>query len=430
MWTIPIIRQLVELRRILNNRKLSRAELEAERERRLRKVILNAYEHVPYYRSLFESAGISPEDIETVDDLTKVPMTTKDDVRAGGTQGMIADWARVPSLVSKRTSGSTGEPLTVYRSVPEQTTGLMLHFASLIAIGLRPSDRFAAFGPIQPVPTWLHRYVGMFKSEVILRKLPMEEQVEKLKEFRPTVIHTNPSVLRSLINNLSYPVREVIQPRIVILGGETIDEGLKTQFQAELDAEFFNIYGAIEFGRLAWECPTHEGLHFNADHFILELLEGEDSSQAGGAPVAVVTSLYAFAMPFIRYRLGDLCSPVQRECSCGSPLPLIHYPLGREEDIVRLPSGKILSPRRLDHILRAFSNVLKWQVVQQTLDHFIVKLVLDGRPDDEMLHRIRSGFNEYFQEPVSIDIQSVDFIEEGAPKARTFTSRVPASVGE
>jgi phenylacetate-CoA ligase len=128
---MAMIHEVLELRRMFRNRKLPPQELEALRERKLRAVIRNAYEHVPYYRSRFRSAGISPDDIRMVEDLRNLPISTKEEMRAAGPENTIADWGDPSSLITERTSGITGKPFTVYRTAAEART-----------IGMAPSVWF------------------------------------------------------------------------------------------------------------------------------------------------------------------------------------------------------------------------------------------------------------------------------------------------
>jgi phenylacetate-CoA ligase len=217
----------------------------------------------------------------------------------------------------------------------------------------------------------------------------------------------------------------VIRPRVVLTGGEVFDPVLKKRACAELDAEFFNFYGAYEFGALGYECHAHEGLHLNSDHFILECLDDDKTAEFGQAGVAVVTSLYASAMPFIRYKLGDLCALFRTQCSCGCSFPLMDHPIGREVDVLRLPSGMIKSPARFYYILQEFSGIHQWRVIQESETQLVLYLVMPNKPDQGMLEKIRSQFLDYLEEPVSVDIRLVEYMEEEVLKFRTFISKVP-----
>ena len=198
---------------------------------------------------------------------------------------------------------------------------------------------------------------------------------------------------------------------------------LRERVTADLDAEPFDHYAARELGPIAWECPSHGGLHLNADHYILECLDGEGMSLNGDPGVAVFTSLFGLAMPFIRYKLGDLCTLLDRECTCGCSFPLMDHPIGRENDIVTLPSGKLLSPTGFGLVLREIRGMTQWRLIQERPDHFVLKLVMREKPDESVLREIRLQCLAYAEESVRFDIHLVDYIEEGT-KFRYIISKV------
>ncbi|MEJ2716419.1 MAG: hypothetical protein P8182_04665 [Deltaproteobacteria bacterium] len=420
-----MIRELLELRKALRNQKRASSDLEALRERKLRAVIRNAYDHVPYYRSLFREAGLSPEDIRTVEDLRNVPITTKDDLRAAGLENRTAQWADLSKCCERATSGSTGKPFAAHLTDSELKTVRMVQMAAVLSIGFRPRDRYAHIGGAQSFPRRLHHRLGMYRRKAFPISLPTEVFVQRLKEYQPTIVLATPSALRSLLHNLDYPLSRVIRPRIFISGGEVFDNMVKNRIAADLDAEWFDSYGAYECGQIAWECARHEGLHVNSDYVILECLQGEEAVEGEQAGTAIVTNLIAFAQPFIRYKLGDLCRPLNKQCSCGRSLPLIDHPIGREEDMVKLPSGKLLTANLFHYAVGEFTGIDQWRVIQESEDRFVLKLVMPEKPDGEMLRELEATLLEYLREPVSVDIQLVDFMEEETTKFRTFTSKIP-----
>ncbi|MEJ2715936.1 MAG: hypothetical protein P8182_02170 [Deltaproteobacteria bacterium] len=423
-----MIRWTLELGRIWRNRRLTRDALESLRERKLRAVVRNAYEHVPYYRRLFQDAGISPDDIRTVADLRKIPISTKEELRAAGIDNITARWNDLSKCISAKTGGSTGKPWTVYWTQAERRTMVALDLASLSSIGVRPRDRIVRVGWPRQKSRTLAQRLGLYRSEPVLISLPVEEQLRQLREYQPTVLVGYSTVLRALIHSSKLPLREVINPRILIHSAEVFDQVLRKRIQADLDSELFNYYAAREIGPIAWECPSHEGLHLNADHYVLECLEGEGPTEKPGEGPAVVTSLICHAMPLIRYKLGDLVAPMDKECSCGCSFPLIDHPIGRENDIVRLPSGKMLSPQRFEFILRAFDGIDQWRLIQESESQFLLKLVMPVRPGEEVLQRMRSEFLAYFSERVKVDIELVNYMSEQG-KFRAFISNVRVPEG-
>lgn len=420
-----MIGEILELQRLLKYRRLSHVELEELRNRKLRAVIHHAYEKAPYYRSLFQSIGLSPEDICTVEDLMHVPITTKEDLRAAGPEMTTAEGIDLSSCYCATTSGSTGEPFTIYLSDRDLRTRRLVEFRSLFSIGLHPFDRLLVLGSLnwKPRPRF-HHYLGLYRSEYVSALLSVEEQIQILKRISPTILWAFPTVLKSLLHKVDYRLSELASPRILITSAEVLDVALKERVLSDLQMEIFNFYGTIETGRIASECTAHGGLHVNSDHVILECLDGDRPSEQGKPGAAIVTTLNNYSMPFIRYRLGDIFAYIKKTCNCGSYFPLIDSLHGREGDNIRLPSGKELSPLTLNRIVRIVDGIDQFRIIQESIDHFVVQLVLCKRPMNEILSKMRQQFLAYFGEPVKIDIQIVNFIKEEKLKFRTFTSKL------
>ncbi|MEJ2718767.1 MAG: hypothetical protein P8182_16840 [Deltaproteobacteria bacterium] len=421
-----MIHELWELRTALKNQKMSADELAHLTDKKLTAVIRNAYEHVPYYRSLFRTAGVTPEDIRTVEDLSKIPVTTKEDLRAAGIENTTAQWIDLSECYEKLTSGSTGKPFSTYRTKSELATLRAVQMAASISMGFRPRDRLAQVGGAPRIRRRAHHRLGLYVRTAFSISLPADELAQRLKEYQPTVLLITPSGLRSFVHNLDYPLSRVIRPRMIILGGEVFDESLKNRVQADLGGEWFDSYGAFECGQIAWECPRHEGLHVNSDYVFIEYLPSGDTTGDAGVGTAVITNLFAFAQPFIRYKLGDLCVPLNKRCSCGRSLPLIDHPMGREDDMVKLPSGRLMTQNVFHYSLAKCTGVEQWRVIQESEEQFVVKLVMPEKPDGEMLEDLRAKCLQYLGEPVRVDIQLVDFMEDETEKFRTFISKVPA----
>jgi phenylacetate-CoA ligase len=420
-----MIGEVLELRKLLHRRKLSPAALRALQERKLRAVIRHAYDNVPYYRALFTSAGLSPEDIRTVEDLKYIPVTAKDDLRAAGAEKTTTKGINLDSCHILDSSGSTGKPFTIYLTRTEAKTRRLLDFRAQLSAGFRPRDRLVVLGPERAYQTRLHHRLGLYRTEVISLLLSIDDQIRRLQRMQPTVLWAYPTVLRALLHRVDYRLGELVRPRALITSAEVFDEVLKERLRADLDIAMFNFYGSIEVGRIASECPAHEGQHVTADHLLLECLAGDKPAGWGEPGVVVVTCLDAFAMPFIRYRLGDICSLIQKNCSCGSSFPLISSPQGRDRDMLRLPSGQLLSPMGLHSILESFTGIDQFRLIQESADHVVLQLVMQKNVPSQPLRQLQSRLIEHLPEPVRVDIQLVDFIREDTPKFKTFVSKLP-----
>jgi len=416
-----MIRDLVELRKLVSNLRLSSDELLHRQESKLRSLIAHAYHHIPYYQSLFQSIGLSPKDIRTVDDLKHLPITAKEDLKAAGLERIIAKGISPAACRRMDTSGSSGEPFPVYLTSQEMRSRRLLEFRSLLSIGFHPRDRLSVLGPEHLHPVRFHQRLGFYRSENISVFLPIEMQVRQLGKMRPTIFWAYPTLLRALLHHTGNHLNKIIRPRILITSAEPLDEITKERVQVVWDLERFNFYGAVEVGRIATECPSHEGLHVNTDHLILECLNGDRPAEPGKPGTVVATTLNALAMPFIRYRLGDISTPIAKKCSCGSPLPLIGPVQGREDDMIHLPSGKLLSSFGLQFILRPFNWIDQFRFIQKGPDHLLLQLATQGGLHEDLLSKIKAGFLEYLKEPMQVEIQIVNFIREDR-KFSTFVN--------
>jgi phenylacetate-CoA ligase len=258
--------------------------------------------------------------------------------------------------------------------------------------------------------------------------LPIEEQIRYLQRTQPTVLRVGPTQLRAILHRVGYRLSAIVRPRALITSGEVFDEGLKKRIRSDLDVEMFNFYISTEFGEIASDCPEHEGLHVNADQLILECLDDADQRTEPDKPGAVVlTSLYGHTMPFIRYRLGDISALIERQCSCGSSFPLIAPPYGRQDDVIGLPSGNILSATPLFVHVNRVDGVDQYRFIQERADHIVLQLVLYEHPGEQALARMRAQLLKYLGEPVTLDIRMVDSIQDEARKFRKFISLVHQS---
>jgi phenylacetate-CoA ligase len=180
----------------------------------------------------------------------------------------------------------------------------------------------------------------------------------------------------------------------------------------------------METGRIAAECPAHEGLHLNADHVLFEIVSGSQPAPPGETGVAVITTLNQHGMPLIRYRLGDLCVWRGRPCSCGCTLPLIAPPEGRCVDVFRFAGGVVLSSLRFSSVLRGWQGIERYQVIQETAQWVRVLVV----PSEAWSESRRSSLEAALAAPlppgIRHTVELVAHLVDTGPKFKEFVSRV------
>jgi len=410
-----MLRRLTELACLWRQRRLPAAKLERLQLRKLRVIVRHAAENVPFYRELYKSAGVHSVEIRTLDDLRRLPITSKRDIRMAGQAAVSPARAGDGPRVSDHTSGYSGETLTVWMSGPERRRKLLREFRALLSIGFRPLDRLAILGPEDATPRGWHERAGFFRTEIIPAVLPVGEQLRRLAGFSPSILWAYPTVLRAVAAEAGWRLGDLIHPRILITSAQVFRPVFRDRVLADLGAEPFIMYAATEVGRIGVECPAHRGLHVDADAVLVEILDGGQ---------VVVTSLDAFTMPFIRYRLGDLSGRVDEACPCGCAFPLVQAPQGRDADMVRLPSGRTMSCAVLDYTLRGVDWIEQYRFVQERRDLIVVLLVTRPRPDDTTRDALRRRLEAGLDEPVGFDIRLVDEIPDDGAKFKPFVSRL------
>lgn len=424
-----MIGEALALRRLLSHVRLSAAEAQALRDRKLQALIRHAYDNVPYYRELFRSAGLSPEDIRTAGDLQRIPVTTKDDLKAAGVERITARGTDLAACRLLHTTGTTGTPFAIRLARGELQARRLVEFRALLAIGFRPRDRLTVLGPMQPHAARLHQRLGFYRSVNVSPALSPDDQIDRVRRSRPTILWAYPTVLRALLGRVDDRLETVARPRMIVTSAEVCGDALKARMQGGRSIPTFNFYAANEVGRIAAECRAHEGLHVNEDHVILECVRPDGTAGPGNDGAAVVTGLDARAQPFIRYRLGDVIAFTGQPCSCGSPFPLIGAPVGRAGDVVTLPSGNVVSIQPLSFLLRTMSGLDQYRIIQESSGHLVVELAFRIAPGSEALARLRSRFIDTLGEPVAVDLRCVEAIHDDAPKFRSFVSRLPVDGG-
>ena len=190
------------------------------------------------------------------------------------------------------------------------------------------------------------------------------------------------------------------------------------------DCDVRDMYGSTEFYRLAWECEKHEGYHLDVDAHVIEFLDAEDNPVNSGDGYIVVTGLYNYAMPLVRYKIGDIAGLKEGKCSCGRSLPVIDSIQGRADDYIKLPSGKTISPRRIN-LLDSVKGIEQYVTTQLRRDLIRVEVVKNRDFTDDTIDSIKSLIMEgCLGEAINIDVELVEEIRKNSGKIRTVISLV------
>jgi len=414
---------------------LGREEIVDFQNRHLRRIVMHAYKNIAYYRKLFDSIRLKPQDIRTVDDLSAIPITSKKDLQTVPLKEQVARGVNAGRLITHKTGGSTGEPMVVRRTWIEERLLQAFRRRAMHQFGQRVTDRIVkifAFGAEPDNDNQLLQRslqaIGVYRLAGVECRLPPEEIVRQVNRLNPDVVIGSPGVLQHLCELLGEERGPLIRPRFVAVGGEVLTSLMRHQINQAFGAPVFNMYGSYEFNLLAWECRETGELHTCDDSAILEVLKDGRPSKEGEQGEVVGTTLHSFAMPFIRYRLDDIVTRGTDVCKCGKPFSTIRQVQGRVVDYFLLPMGRVIHPWELSDTIYTAPWIRKYRLVQERVDKIVLQVVPMADAPEQEMNRIKDSVNKVLGGAVEFQIVVVPDIHwESGGKFRVYRSLVTSN---
>lgn len=408
----------VALRRSMEEAQWWPAErLQAFQLQRLRALLLDVGQHVPYYRDLFAQLGFDPLSVHSTADLQRLPFLTKSVIRAN-TDALKHPQAR--DLARFNTGGSSGEPLIFYIGKQRISHDVAAKWRATRWWGVDIGDpEIVVWG--SPIELGKQDRIKHWRDKLLRTQLlpAFEMSTPKLDQFIATIRTVRPRMLFGYPSALTHIARHA-QARGVAMN----DLGIKVAFvtserlydeQRATISQVFgcpvaNGYGGRDAGFIAHECPSG-GMHLTADDIVVEIVNDAGQLQpAGVAGEIVVTHLSTGEFPFIRYRTGDIGVLGSSPCSCGRGLPLLQDIQGRSTDFVVAADGTVMHGLSLIYILRDLPGVQAFKVVQESRAQTRVLLVTDSNFAVDSVARIIAGFRQRLGAEVSVLVDLVDNI--------------------
>jgi phenylacetate-CoA ligase len=404
---------------------------------RLQRFVARAAATVPYYRELFRDLRLHPEEIRSAGDLCRLPLLDKETVRAE-THRLIPDAFDRKQIVWFHTSGTSGKALEVpiaQECFEREYAFRWLHYSWA---GIERKDRIATLAghPVTETrrlrpPFWVTNYAEnqLLLSSQHLTPATIPAYAARLRQWQPTMIHGYPSSIYLLALGLADLGETGIRPRAIFTASETLLDTQRSVIEAVFGCKAFNWYGNTEMTANIVECDAGR-LHVKPEHSLLEFLDVDGRpARPGELAQIVATGFGNEAFPLIRYRTGDMAILSDRPCECGRGGPIAQSVTGRVEDIVITPEGRHVG--RLDHVFKDTANIREAQLIQETPDTLVVRVV---RRDDycaEDTARVTQHLRERLGEQMKFEFQFVDSIPRGANgKFRFVISKVDLGIGK
>jgi len=385
---------------------------------RLQRLLDHCYREVPYYRRRWRELGIAPGDIRNLDDYARLPVLTKADIREHFDELKADSWR--DRLLYKATGGSTGEPMRFgfTRESNDRRTAVMWRGYEWAGSRMGRRTLFLWGGAVGD-PTRAHQlkdrlYNAVFARRVLnsfrMTEANMAEYADAIDRYRPDIIVAYVGPLVQLAEWLLACGRKVWQPHAIIGGAEAMHGFQRDAIQQAFGAPAFNTYGCREFMLIAAECEQRHGLHVNSDHLVVELRLPDGAASGSTTGDVIVTDLFNYGMPFVRYANGDMATASTQRCACGRGLPLLARVEGRILDAIRTPGGHVLPGEFFPHMLKDVPGVQRFQLVQRRLDHLDLSIVRGAGFDDASLEYIHREVDKVLGGSVQLHCHFVDEI--------------------
>lgn len=343
--------------------------------KRLVKQVQNVWEHVPMYRKKMEEQGVEPGDIQSVDDLHKLPFVTKDDLRKVYPYGLLArplsDCVRIQS-----TSGTTGRRVVAFYTQHDIDLWEDCCARAIVAVG----------GTKEDVCHVSYGY-GLFTGGAGLNggshkvgclTLPMssgntDRQIQFMTDLGSTILCCTPSYAAYLAECIcERGVRDQIKLKAGIFGAEAWTEEMRRDIEDKLGIKAYDIYGLTEISGpgVAFECSAQSGMHVNEDHFIPEIINPKTGEVLpdGEKGELVFTCISKEAFPLMRYRTRDICILSREKCSCGRTHVKMTKPLGRSDDML-IVKGVNVFPSQIETVLMNKGYPANYQIIVDRVNH-------------------------------------------------------------
>lgn len=343
---------------------MTRPEIEKLQMERL-KTTLQRCMNAPFYKKRFEEHGLKPEDIRSLEDLRKIPFTTKQDLRDNYPFGMsVVPLEQVVRLHSS--SGTTGTPTVILHTQKDLDEWANAVARCLYMVGLRPGDIFqnsSGYGMFTGGLGFQYGAERLGMLTVPAAAGNTKRQIKFITDFGTTALHAIPSYagrLYEVMEEMGIDPRRDTKLRTLIIGAEPHSDQQRRRIEDMLGVKAYNSFGMSEMcgPGVAFECPEQNGMHIWEDYYIVEIVDPEtlEPVPEGEVGELVLTTINREAMPLLRYRTRDLTRILPGECPCGRHHKRLDRMKGRSDDMMIL-KGVNIFPIQIENILMQFKEL-------------------------------------------------------------------------
>lgn len=327
-------------------------EIQALQLQRYQALLTHAHEHCPYYRERLAAAGMGPSDLRSLEDVQRIPILEKKQIQQHR-DAMVSKQTPTANLLPNQTGGSTGTPISFFLDIERKCSREAAARRHDVWAGWNYGDKIAFVWGAAPdfrpdgLKTRLRnllidRSISLNTGAVTTSE--MRDFHTKFEQFRPKIILAYAKSLTLVTKYfISSGLKLKHRPQGIVTSAEVLSDSDRELLEDYYQCKVFNRYGCREVSVIASECDQHDGLHVMAEGLYVEIVKGNSLAEPGEAGSVVVTDLLNYAMPLIRYRIGDVASMNFAPCTCGRELPRLNEVEGRVTDFLVADDGRLVS---------------------------------------------------------------------------------------
>lgn len=421
------IRNQLEITEWWNKEQIKQLQLS-----KLKQLLIHAKANVPYYKKIMSNLSLEPEKIQSLSELTRLPLLNKTSIR-NNTE--LLKSIKAQSLIRSNTGGSSGEPLIFYLGKERVSHDVAAKWRATRWWGVDIGDpEIVIWG--SPIELGTQDNIRAIRDSLFRSKLlpafEMSDQklkifLDEIRAFRPKMLFGYPSAL-SFIARYAEKIGEKMNNlgiQVAFVTSERLYEDQRQQISKTFNCSVANGYGGRDAGFIAHECPSG-GMHITAEDIIVEILDNQGIPVPNGeSGEIVITHLASSDFPFIRYQTGDIGRLDNQLCSCGRGLPLLKEIQGRSTDFVVAQDGTVMHGLALIYILRNIPDINAFKIVQESLD--VTRVLISSKttldPDTKQL--ITNEFRSRLGSKITVQIEEVNEVPlEKSGKFRYVVSKV------
>jgi phenylacetate-coenzyme A ligase PaaK-like adenylate-forming protein len=368
-----MIQDFYILLKLLREFHLPKEKREALVTKRLKRVLCSAYDNTKYYKKLMDDSGYNPNvHYKDPDDLKKLRITTKKDLKENPVEDFINENARTKSIFTDSTSGSTGIPLKVYRNSIERKYQVAKWLRVLFLNGYKPFQKVVSFTS----PARLNSGKSILQSLGILRRKPIDYlasgniMVDEMFKYKPDVMYGNRSQFETIAEELIKRNSQPIELSMIFVGGEVVKANHLKMFNSVFKTKIRQIYGTVELGSIAFDYKNNNGMILNEDLTYCEFLNNKNQEAFELENCKFIgTDLIGEYMPFIRYDQGDIL-----KYKYSGDRKYIVEIQGRDSDMIILPDGTKKTHLFFYEFFNQFQSIRKVRGIQTKNNEIIIEI--------------------------------------------------------